>query len=787
MVKIPKLPEGLQKALAKAPLIVGIGPSAWPRVISGYYFPKFKILCYSDCQDNEYIRNSGIDVYSLKQIDPYLEVAPVTPGKIIQTGLAKNFLDNLREPFTFLVYKSIGSFERVCRENHWSFLGNIKEIRDKYEDKRIFKQILREIRIEAIPGENIPIGDMTSEKFSYFQAKLGQKKLVLQIAEATWGGGSGTLFLDRPEQVKEFHERVAELREALEGKKKLMETVNVAPYIEGISASIPCCTTKYGVFTGSIQTQIVDVEEVGARLKNRSGVFAGHDWGFSRFSKNSQLEADRLGQRFGDHLYKNGYRGIFGLDIIVTKTGRVWPVECNPRETDAFPLVCMLQMEKGVVPMQVFHNLEHLGIDYNVDFDEINEGYKNDYSASQIILYSMQDTYTLDRGVLKAGVYRVREGKLEFVREGFAVWDLKDDGEFLLTEDIAKIPGTVYAPHERMLRIIKKGGILEKENKLRDDAGQTIDLIYRAMKLIPIDHGFIDRGGLGVLYANKIIEARKEARIVKADIVNVIRDTGSGFYRPLEISWRKKIESRPILGQIRSRKAQKQITSDIAKIGKLGIEIKTLPELNRDTFNKWHDLYESIIGAKAKGHVVIGKDWFDKKQESHKKVGAVVALRGGKVIGGDIFFDVNGVLGVGYGVAERVSGLLGSLGMLLDYYFLEYAQGAGYKEVSFGQDTNLYGFDLSCGLVAYKTKLGFYPVAANKTYWVSTYFLNLDKFGDPAMFFSGDKDKLKLTVITDKKAEIDANMYLPDGLKFDNYHQRSKILSEHRKMFITNE
>src|SRR3972149_3861424 len=106
MVK-QKLPEGLQKAINNCPLIIGIGPSAWPRVISGYYFPKFKILCYSDCQDNDYIKESGIDVFSLKEHDPYLEITPITPGKIIDSPPAKKYLSEQEKPFTLLVYKSM--------------------------------------------------------------------------------------------------------------------------------------------------------------------------------------------------------------------------------------------------------------------------------------------------------------------------------------------------------------------------------------------------------------------------------------------------------------------------------------------------------------------------------------------------------------------------------------------------------------------------------------------------------------------------------------------------------
>ena len=67
MVKLFPLPPDLREAVNKCPLIIGIGPSAWPRIISGFYFPKFKIISYYDCQDNDYIQRTGIEVFSIKK------------------------------------------------------------------------------------------------------------------------------------------------------------------------------------------------------------------------------------------------------------------------------------------------------------------------------------------------------------------------------------------------------------------------------------------------------------------------------------------------------------------------------------------------------------------------------------------------------------------------------------------------------------------------------------------------------------------------------------------------
>lgn len=772
-----KVPEGVENEIKKTPLIIGVGPTAWPRMLSSFYFPKFKTISYYDTQDNDFIEEKGVEVFSVKKNDPYIELSPVTPGNILELPLVKKYLDGQKEPFVLLVYKSFGKLEEICKKNGWQFLGNKKVIIDTYENKRIFKETLKEIGIEAIPGENLQIDNLTKEKFKEFQKKLGQKRLVLQLAEVTYGGGSGTLFIDSAEDIPNFRKRVKELREAL-GTKKELKSVNVAPYIEGTSTSIACCTTKFGVLTGTIQNQIVDIAEVGAVLKNRSGNFAGHDWAYKHYPENCQIQAQKIAERFGDFLYKKGFKGIFGLDLIVDKNEKVWPVECNPRETDAFPLICMLQMENGSIPMQVFHNLEHLNANYSIDFDEINKSYKKKYDAGQILLYNPIEESVIQRSVFKAGIYKIENNDMVYLRKGFMLSDLKNENEFLFTEDISKESGKTFKPHERFFRLIKRGGILEGEHTLKVDVRQAVELVYKELNILPVENGITESNDIKTLFANRLVDANKILKTTKADILNIVSRTKEGFRRPLKIAWRKTLTDNPIIEQIDSKRAQKQIISDTSKLTKLGIAIKIIEELDVKTFSEWLELYKKIISAKEKGHIGIDEKYLEKKREAGKQVKGIFAYQEGKMVGGELFSEVKGVLGIGYGIGERFEELNGGLTLLMDFEFIKYAQKHGYKEVSFGQDTNLYGTDLSTGLITYKSKLGFTPRVANKTYFVSTHFPNFGKLSDPIMFFAEDtNNKLKLIVIHNK--EIDKNNILaPKGIEKIEFINMNDIITK---------
>lgn len=787
MFKIKSLPKSIADAVSKSPMIIGIAPSAWPRAISGYYFPKFKMLCSNDCQDNELIRNAGIPVYSQKQVDKYVEISPITPGNIISTDIAKRFLNDLNEPFKFLIYKSMGRFEKVCDENGWSFIGNKMEIRDPYENKKIFKEIIRELGIESIPGDNLLITDVTLETIKKYKEKFKVDKIVLQLAEATWGGGSGTFFIESDNDFRKYKNRVDELYEKLKDTKKRIDTVNIAPFINGVSSSIPCCATKFGTFTGSIQTQLVDVEEVGAKLPTRSGVFAGHDWAFKKFSANAQDQASRIGQKFGDYIYKNGYKGIFGLDLIVDQNDKVWPVECNPRETDAFPLITMLQMEAGAIPMQVFHNLEYLDSEYDINFKEVDESYKVNYMASQIIIYNRSKNFMVDRHTIQAGVYRMNNQTLEFVRPGFATWDIKNGDEFLLTEDIAKTPGNIYDPHERMLRLIRKGPMLNSDGTFRRDAALIVDNIYNSLGLVDAEIGYRKEDGLNILTEKRIKNVKSDKNRLKVDIINTIKDQGFGIRRPQKVAWRMRIEKGPIIDQIRAKRTRKQIVSDFNKLENLDIKIRVVSEIDSSQFNSWFTLYKKLISNIPGGHVALDEKWLEKKKAENKQVGAILAYQGASLVGGELIIEKNGVLGIGYGVGQRFSELNGGLTLLMDYKFLEYAQRLDYSEVSFGQDENMYGYDLNPGLIQYKTKIGFSPIPSKKTFWVNTFITKLKKIKGDIMFFSGDETDIDTLVVLTKNIDsTDYSAYLPKNVKNIKILDLKETVIEHKKIFSKN-
>ena len=76
----------------------------------------------------------------------------------------------------------------------------------------------------------------------------------------------------------------------------------------------------------------------------------------------------------GERLRQEGYRGYFELDFLLdADTGEMWLGELNPRVTGASSITNVTAVAYGDMPLFLFHLLEFMDVDYEIDVDELNE------------------------------------------------------------------------------------------------------------------------------------------------------------------------------------------------------------------------------------------------------------------------------------------------------------------------------------------------------------------------------------------------------------------------------
>jgi len=449
--------------------LVGIGVTAFNRIGPALVSDNFEIVCHKTSTDLPYLRKA-VKITTIAENWPQTlwQTRMNTLAILSHPGVQKYF-KSLGKVGIF-VYKTSERVDELCDQNGWQLIGNRHEIRDKYEHKGLFREIGNKIGMPLIAGQTLKIADLDESRLGQFQKTLGEK-LVLQLTELSKGGGVGTFFVNNVKDLASFKAVVKEKQE--EDGKELIH-VNVTRFINGISGSITACVTHKGVLTGPVQTQVVDVPELVSD-RGRSGVFRGHDWSFAHYSDKIQDQAEELAEKLGSVMAKDGYKGIFGIDLIIDQErDEVHPVECNPRYTGAFPIYSLLQHEANEVPLDAFQLLEHLGIDYDFDFAAVNQSWKTPKRGAHLVLHNPDfDNWVKATGNVPAGVWRLAKGQLAWLREGWQMTDLQADDEFILT-DGCPAPGDLIKPHLRVGKLIFKNGVLDDSHNRLNDLARTV-------------------------------------------------------------------------------------------------------------------------------------------------------------------------------------------------------------------------------------------------------------------------------------------------------------------------
>jgi len=356
-------------------------------------------------------------------------------------------------------------------------------------------------------GETVWIDDLTEEKFDKFKQKLGER-LVFQLTDYTIGGGLGTFFVETKQDLTEFMEFVERRRVIRAEEGRVIEWVNVTERVEGRVGSIAGCATYYGTISNVLQNQIMDQPELAA-LKGRSGVWLGQDWQV-RFSEKAQLLAEEQVKKWGEYIYKKGYKGIFGLDVMVTDEDEVVVIECNSRYTGAFPVLTMAQLNNKEMPIDVWHLLEWMGVEYEMDLEKVQEVYRQPKEGAFVILHNLEGKFVTPTRPVKAGVYALHsQGKackefstndihhsvigrgsetleIEWRRPGFSLMDIKSDDEFVLCDRVPT-EEMVIKPAERLGRLVFKRRIVTDEGELLPETREVVKAIYDEFELSLIE------------------------------------------------------------------------------------------------------------------------------------------------------------------------------------------------------------------------------------------------------------------------------------------------------------
>lgn len=426
--------------------IAGIGISPWSRMGAERWFNDYIVASYYgiDVRDNNMPANLYLS-HDTKQ------------AKILNNLNTKNLLANkdfqnliLGLPgYNFITYKSL-IVPEILTLKGLNFLSNNNKLTEKVENKVMFRRIFSDQEIN-IPKYQVYARSELSVTVSQLNSLLkGRQAVILQ--DEKMSGGKGTFIVSDLVSLKRA-------LKAIQNANKSSKYVVVSEFIEdAFERTVQCCVTKTDIFIGPLQKQIVN-NHILANTNVDNDKFCGAEISSVDVFASSYIQIKKYALKIGVKLRDMGYKGIYGVDCLVTRNGQVYVLEVNPRLTGVTPLLNMIFREGQDIPFYLLHILELMNAPYKITDLTVNDVSP---TGSLLILHSQQNLECIVKNTLTSGAYSSdiiidkNYKKLHTTR--------MQPSHLLIQQQVPR--GYKISPGGRLLSVFSNKTVLNKEDKL---------------------------------------------------------------------------------------------------------------------------------------------------------------------------------------------------------------------------------------------------------------------------------------------------------------------------------
>ena len=243
------------------------------------------------------------------------------------------------------------------------------------------------------------------------------------------------------------------------------EELKVMRRIDHRAIAVEAVLTRYGTLVGPLMNDITGHQE----LTPYRGGWAGNDYPATLTAEQKQ-RARQLTRKLGDQLAGQGYLGFFEVDYLVdTASGELYLGELNPRISGISPMTNVTAGAYADMPLFLFHLLEYLDLDYEVDIDEINERWSREAAVdvwSQLILKETATGVDLLTSAPRTGVYTLApDGTADFRRQATDWHGISDEAEAFFLRILA--PGDFRYRGADLGAIVTRGRLQGDDNSLQ--------------------------------------------------------------------------------------------------------------------------------------------------------------------------------------------------------------------------------------------------------------------------------------------------------------------------------
>jgi biotin carboxylase len=336
------------------------------------------------------------------------------------------------------------------------------ELRHRLDSKIVTTELGNEAGVPSAPNT---LGRATT--YAELEALAASTGLGDDLVVQTPYGDSGkTTFFIRGERDWDRYAGDVATQEL-----KVMKRINCR------AAAVEAALTRHGTVVGPVMTDLTGHPE----LTPHKGGWCGNDIFPEALSPEHRERARVLTQQLGDRLAVEGYRGFLEVDYLAdVDTGELYLGELNPRISGVTSMTNVTAGAYADVPLFLFHLLEFLDVDYEIDVDDINRRWAQASSVdvwSQIILKETEDRVEQLTQAPRTGIWRLDEdGRIAFSRWGNDWHSLHDESEAFYLRVLG--PGDYRYPGADLGVLVARSRMQTEDNRLTPRARQWIEGIH---------------------------------------------------------------------------------------------------------------------------------------------------------------------------------------------------------------------------------------------------------------------------------------------------------------------
>jgi biotin carboxylase len=263
------------------------------------------------------------------------------------------------------------------------------------------------------------------------------------------------------------------------------QELKVMRRIRNVEIAVEASITRHGTIVGPFMTSLIGYPE----LTPYKGGWCGNDIFPDALSPERRVQAREMTERLGARLAQEGYRGFFEVDFLSDKdTGELYLGELNPRVSGASSMTNVTAGAYADIPLFLFHLLEYLDVEYELDVDDINARWARTAGEdvwSQLIIKATDDDVELITAAPMTGVYKLDDrGRIAFARWANDWHNLIDESEAFYLRVAAA--GDYRYKGADLGVLVTRGRLQTDDDRLTDRCRHWIDGITSQFAGTPI-------------------------------------------------------------------------------------------------------------------------------------------------------------------------------------------------------------------------------------------------------------------------------------------------------------